>query len=220
MHDSQKEARLSESAKSRAMIGPRLRHIRQEKGLTLESLADATGLDKGFLSRLERGVKRPSVETVLRLSSALDVPVGQLFGEQTTDDTVRISRAVGRSRTLDEPDAYSFELLTPKGSLMEAFLFHPGPEPSGSGKQHDGEELFFVLRGAIEMRTPDRSYILQAGDCAYFPGHLSHQMHRIGSEAATALIAVGRERSPVKRQSAGGAPRDRRTARGGSGEQR
>src|SRR5271163_2162683 len=97
------------------MIGPRLRHIRQEKGFTIETLAAAAGLDKGFLSRLERGTKRPSIETVLRLSDALDVPVGQLFGEQTTNETVRISRSAGRSRSFEEPGNYSFELLSPKG---------------------------------------------------------------------------------------------------------
>jgi transcriptional regulator with XRE-family HTH domain len=196
------------------MIGPRLRHIRQEKGLTVEALAAAAGLDKGFLSRLERGSKRPSIETVLRLSTALNVPVGQLFGEQTDVDTVRISRAAGRGRTLDEPDGYGFELLTPSGSLMEAFLFHMGPDSAGSGKQHDGEELFFVLSGTVEMRTPDRSHILEAGDCAYFPGHLAHQMHRIGPEPATALIAVGRERSRPKRRPAARAATNGGTASG------
>lgn len=196
---------MSAFEKSRAMIGPRLRHIRQEKGFTVETLAAAAGLDKGFLSRLERGAKRPSIETVLRLSAALDVPVGQLFGEQTTDETVRISRASARSRSLDEPDAYSFELLTPKGSLMEGFLFHMGPEAAGGGKQHEGEELFFVIRGTVEMRTPDRTYVLEAGDCAYFPGHLSHQMRQLGAEPATAFIAVGRERSSVKREPTSGA---------------
>jgi transcriptional regulator with XRE-family HTH domain len=176
-------------------IGPRLRHIRLEKGLTIETLATATGLNKGFLSRLERGTKRPSVETVLRLSTALDVPVGLLFGEQTTDETVRISRAAGRNRSLEEPGDYSFELLTPQGSMMEAFLFHVGSEPSGGGQQHEGEEMFLVLSGTVELRTPDRSYVLEAGDCAYFPGHLAHQMRRIGTESATAVIAVARERS-------------------------
>lgn len=180
-------------------IGPRLRHIRQEKGLTVEALASAAGLDKGFLSRLERGTKRPSVETVLRLSAVLNVPVGQLFGEQTTDETVRVSRAAGRSRSLEDPDTYSFELLTPKGRLMEAFLFHVGAHPTGKGQQHDGEEMFLVLSGTVEMRTPDRSYVLEQGDCAYFPGHVAHQMRRIGSEPATALIAVARERSAAKR---------------------
>ena len=188
----------------RPTIGPRLRHIRLEKGFTVEALATAAGLDKGFLSRLERGTKRPSVETVLRLSAALGVPVGQLFGEQTTDDTVRVSRAAGRSRSLEDPDTYSFELLTPKGRLMEAFLFHIGAKPVGKGQQHDGEEMFLVLSGTVEMRTPDRSYVLEAGDCAYFPGHLTHQMRRLGTEPATAVIAVARERSSARRSQAAG----------------
>jgi transcriptional regulator with XRE-family HTH domain len=183
-------------------IGPRLRHLRLEKGFTVETLAAAAGLDKSFLSRLERGTKRPSVETVLRLSAALDVPVGLLFGEQTTDETVRVSRAAGRSRSMEEPGDYSFELLTPKGSMMEAFLFHVGTEPTGNGQQHDGEEMFLVLSGTVEMRTPDRSYVLEAGDCAYFPGHLRHQMRRIGLEPATAVIAVARERSSARRSRA------------------
>ena len=186
-------------AKISPTIGPRLRHIRLEKGLTVELLAAAAGLNKGFLSRLERGTKRPSVETVLRLSAALDVPIGLLFGEQTTDETVRISRAAGRPRSVEVPDNYSFELLTPKGSIMEAFLFHVGTEPTGKGQQHDGEEMFLVLTGTVEMRTPDRSYVLEPGDCAVFPGHLAHQMRRLGPEAATAVIVVARERSSARR---------------------
>ena len=186
------------SEKISPTIGPRLRHIRLEKGFTVETLAVAAGLDKGFLSRLERGTKRPSIETVLRLSAALEVPVGQLFGEQTTDDTVRISRSAGRVRSVEDPGNYSFELLTPKGSLMEAFLFHVGAEPTGKGQQHDGEEMFLVLSGTVEMRTPDRSYVLETGDCAYFPGHVVHQMRKLGPEPATAVIAVARERSSAR----------------------
>jgi hypothetical protein len=42
------------------------------------------------------------------------------------------------------------------------------------------------------MRTPDRSHVLETGDCAYFPGHLVHSMRRIGPETATAIIVVSR----------------------------
>ena len=179
-------------------IGPRLRHLRLAKGYTVEALAATAGLNKGFLSRLERGTKRPSIETVLRLSAALGVPVGQLFGEQTSDETVRISRATGRGSVSEPPHTYSFELLTPKGSMMEAFLFQVGAEPTGGGQRHDGEEMFLVLGGTVEMRTPDRTYVLETGDCAYFPGHLIHQMRRLGSEPATAVIAVARDRPPAR----------------------
>ena len=58
---------------------------------------------------------------------------------------MRVSRAAGRSRSIEEPGTYSFELLTPKGSMMEAFLFHVGAEPTGNGQQHDGEEMFLVV---------------------------------------------------------------------------
>jgi transcriptional regulator with XRE-family HTH domain len=178
-----------------------LRHIRQKKGMTVEALAKAAGLDKGFLSRLERGAKQPSVETVLRLSTALEVPVGQLFGDETTEDTVRISRVSGRNR-FEQSGGYGFELLTPKGGLIEGFLFEAGPEFVGSGQQHDGEEIFFVLAGTVEMRTPDRSYVLETGDCAYFPGHLAHSMRRIGPTPAIAIIAVTRpERSRMRGRS-------------------
>jgi transcriptional regulator with XRE-family HTH domain len=163
--------------------------------MTVEALAAAAGLDKGFLSRLERGAKQPSVETVLRLSTALDVPVGQLFGERTAKDAVRISRASVRNRS-EQGGGYSFELLTPRGGLMEGFLFEAGAEFSGGGQQHEGEEMFFILSGAVEMRTPDRSYVLETGDCAYFPGHLSHSMRRIGSGPAKAIIAVARTERP------------------------
>lgn len=177
--------------KTRDAIGPRLRHIRQAQGMTVEALASAAGLDKGFLSRLERGTKQPSIATVLRLSAALKMPVGQLFGEQTAADTVRVSRASGRARS-EQENGYGFELLTPKGSLMEGFLFELGAEFGGTWQQHDGDEMFFVLTGTVEMRTPDRSFVLEPGDCAYFPGHLAHSMRRLGPEPATALITVAR----------------------------
>ena len=194
------ETRLPLPAKMSPMIGPRLRHIRLGKGLTIEALAIAAGLDKGFLSRLERGTKRPSVETLLRLSAALEVPIGLLFGEQTADETVRISRAAARSRSFEEPGDYSFELLTPQGSMMEAFLFHVGTQPTGGGQQHEGEEMFLVLTGTVELRTPGRSHVLEAGDCAYFPGHIAHQVRRIGPETATAVITVARERRRSSRK--------------------
>jgi quercetin dioxygenase-like cupin family protein len=108
---------------------------------------------------------------------------------------VRITRAAGRARA-EQGNGYGFELLTPKGSLMEGFLFQLGAEFSGNWQQHDGDEMFYVLAGTVEMRTPDRSFVLEAGDCAYFPGHLAHSMRRLGAEAATALITVARsERS-------------------------
>ena len=90
-----------------------------------------------------------------------------------------VTRAAERLRS-EEGKGFGFELLTPRGGLLEGFVFHVGNEFSGEEQQHEGEEMFLVLTGTVEMRTPDRSYVLEPGDCAYFPGHVAHAMRRIG----------------------------------------
>ena len=60
-------------------IGPRLRETRMAQGLTIGNLADATGLTKGFISRVERDETSPSVATLVNLCQVLSLPVGALF---------------------------------------------------------------------------------------------------------------------------------------------
>ncbi len=202
-----------------ALPGARLRALRLRAALTLDALAAATGLDKGYLSRLERGLKGPSIATVLKLSAALQTPVSQLFGEELSNDAVRIDRAEQRQRTVSSADhGVSFELLTHAGSAVEAFIVHL----DGAGHyeellEHDGEEVLLVLDGTIELRFADRGFVLDKGDCAQFPGHLPHRLRQIGTQAASAMVTVGRDRKALRRQAqpsaAGPSGRERPTGR-------
>jgi transcriptional regulator with XRE-family HTH domain len=63
------------------MIGDRLRLIRQEKNLSQGDLEQRTGLSRCYLSRIENGHTIPSIDTLEKLSSALDTPLYQLFYE-------------------------------------------------------------------------------------------------------------------------------------------
>ncbi|MBP0495469.1 helix-turn-helix domain-containing protein [Pararoseomonas indoligenes] len=177
-----------------AELGARLRALRQARGLTLDTLAESAGLDKGYLSRLERGLKNPSIATVLRLSEALEVPVAELFGERLAEHAVRVTRAPDRLAVSAVQDgAHGIEALSRDGAALEAFVLHPAAEFSPDGHaEHAGEELFFVLRGTVELRFADRGFVLEAGDCAQFPGHLPHRIRRVGPEPASALVAVAR----------------------------
>lgn len=175
------------------VFGPALHSLRTAQGMTLDRLAAESGLDKSYLSRLERGQKSPSIATVLKLSDALDVTMDQLFGMAVPDDAVRVTRANDRVRPAKEDDAASFEALIPGDGLMEAFVLHPGPEFGTNHAEHAGEELFFVLDGQIEIRFPDRTVALAEGDSIQFPGHLPHSIRRVG-EPASALVAIAKEK--------------------------
>jgi transcriptional regulator with XRE-family HTH domain len=170
------------------VLGPQLRRLRGARGLTLDALAAAVGLDKGFLSRLERGQKAPSVATLLRLSVALGVPVAELLGEALPADAVRITRAARRPG-----EAPGVEALTRGDAPLAAFIVHPGADFAEDGPhEHEGEELLYVLAGSIELAFTDRSLILGQGDAAEFAGHLPHRLRRIGAAAAAVLIVVAR----------------------------
>ena len=59
-------------------IGRRVRKFREERCLTQEALAEAAGVSVPYVSHIERGIKKPSLGTLLRLSAALDVTVDTL----------------------------------------------------------------------------------------------------------------------------------------------
>ena len=173
------------------VLGPQLRRLRQARGLTLDALAEAVGLDKGYLSRLERGHKAPSVATLLRLSASFGVPVGELLGEALAADAVRVSRATGRRSSVA---GHGIEMLTDGRAPLAAFIIHPAAAFAEDGPhRHEGEELLLVLQGRIELAFADRSLLLGAGDAAEFAGHLPHRLRRLGAMPAAVLVAVARQ---------------------------
>lgn len=176
-------------------IGARLRACRRSKGMTLDELALTTGLNKSFLSRIEKDAKAPSIATVVKLSRALDMPVALLFGEQTADTDIHLVRTTNRQPEEDPVHGYSFVPLSPAGSSRraEAFLMTPPPHFSeATHAEHSGEESLYVITGRIEVKFADRSVAMAAGDFLQFPGYLVHHVRRIGARASV-LIVISRD---------------------------
>jgi transcriptional regulator with XRE-family HTH domain len=79
-----------------------LRAVRRQRGLTLESLAEQTGLTKSYLSKIERRQSTPSIAVALKVARALDVDVAQLFSDETADEKIAIDRAGDRRKVTAE----------------------------------------------------------------------------------------------------------------------
>lgn len=170
------------------LIGKRIKAIRRRAGLTLNELAEATGLNKGYLSRIESGEKSPSIASLLKLSGSLEVSTSQLFGEEVGDDDIHVFRA--KSAKARRPPA----LVTLSGNAptpgLRAFLLSPSDTFEDEKRaEHSGTEGAYVLDGSIELQFSDRVVTLNSGDYIQFPGHLTHQVRRT-SPQATVLIVV------------------------------
>jgi transcriptional regulator with XRE-family HTH domain len=177
-------------------IANSIKTLRRRREMTLEKLAELTTMDKGYLSRIERGQKSPSVGTLLKIAEALNVQVSQLFGEVTSDDAITvIRRAAYVSIPSGEPSDAFLQVLLPanRQRRMSAFLVEPGIERDIRESDHPGDEMLYVLQGSIEIIFPDRVIQLFTGDCMHFDGHLRHQLRRIDRKPARALIIVAQD---------------------------
>jgi len=65
------------------IIGKRLRDSREAHGMTQAELADGIGVCTSYIGQLERGEKKPSIETIVKVCAALNIPVDYLlFGRK------------------------------------------------------------------------------------------------------------------------------------------
>ncbi|MBR2818043.1 MAG: helix-turn-helix domain-containing protein [Reyranella sp.] len=175
------------------VLGKRVRSMRRRNGTTLDQLAEATGLNKGYLSRIESGEKTPSIATLLKLAGALEVSTGQLFGEEVAKDDIQIVRA-RKSEGVRQNKYGVVPLSRGEGRPgLSAFLVSPTATFTADKRaEHAGTEAVYVLEGSIEIQFAKQVVPLSTGDYVQFPGHLTHQIRKTSPEAR-ALVIVSEE---------------------------
>lgn len=150
-------------------VGLRIRAARKAQRMTIETLADASGLTKSFLSKVERGRSTASVAALLRISEALRLPLSNLFETSATRSVVRAGSypAIG----FGGHDIAEF-LLTPQSERRIQVLLSKIEPGGGSGAEPyplPGEvEFVFVVDGRLEVTFPDGVISLGAGDALTF----------------------------------------------------
>lgn len=180
-----------------ASIAARIRSIRQRKGVTLEQLAAQCALDRGYLSRIERGHKTPSIATLLKIGEALGVQMAHLFGEAVGPDAITVVRHT-EYKPFPGPSngkEHALTMVLPQSAArrLSLVMVSPGAAPTLGSADHSGEEMIFVLEGEVEVSFADRKVALSEGDCVHFDGHLKHGVRRLGTGRARALIVVGQD---------------------------
>jgi transcriptional regulator with XRE-family HTH domain len=169
-----------------------LRAVRRQQGLTLERLAEQTGLTKSYLSKIERGQSTPSIAVALKVARALDVDVGRLFSDEPGEEKITVDR--GRDRAGVETGRYRALAPTLLGKSMSPFVVRPADTASDQPPaEHSGQEFVFVHNGTIELDFGDQTITLDAGDSAYFEASVGHQLRQVGAERAEVVVITHAE---------------------------
>ena len=168
-----------------AEVGTRLRRIRAQRGVTLTDLAAATGISKSTLSRLESGQRRPSLELLLPISAAHQVPLDELVGApKVGDPRIRLETRKYGNRTV-------VQLTRQPGGLQAYKMIIPPTPGEPDPKTHEGYEWLYVLSGRLRLVLADHDVVLAAGEAAEFDTRLPHWFGPTGDEPVEILSVHG-----------------------------
>ena len=172
-------------------LGRKIRDLRLRRGLTVQQLAEATGLSKGFVSQVENGRTSPSLATLQDLARSLETSVAYLVVEE--DLVPYVVRRAERPSMSVNGSGSRVEVMSaqPRRNLE---LLHaelpPGVSMGHKRQFHHGEEVVLCVEGRISLSCGDHVVMLDAGDSCHFDGRVPHSIENAGLTTARLFFAL------------------------------
>ncbi len=174
------------------MIGTRIRTRRKETGLSLRELGRRTNLTAGFLSQLENGRVMPSLNSLQRISTALEVPMFY-FLEHNGAPPDPVVRASNRRRLYFSETHMGYDLLTPDLThQMMSMLIHmePGACRVAAPLSKPTEQWMMVLHGRLRIVVKGDTFFLDEGDSIYYDGETLNEFAAAGAEPLDVICCI------------------------------
>ena len=146
-------------------IGQKLKSVRQSRNMTLDDVAELTGVSKPMLGQIERGRSSPTVNTLWKIATGMKIPFSSFLQEQEAEYTV--------------VDLQEHDMITEENGCMRAYTLFGFDPVRGfevfyiefdagcrhySDRHNDGvEEYIFVVKGKLDVTLNNRTIKRTAG---------------------------------------------------------
>ncbi len=151
-------------------IAARVRQLRVDRGLSLEALAEASGVSRSMISLIERGESSPTAVVLEKIATGLGVSLASLFAPPAAPP-VPVSRRSDQVEWRDPASGYRRRNVSPSGfpspiQIVEV-AFPPGARVAyeTGARANTTHQQIWILQGRIDVRLGDELFELQAGDC-------------------------------------------------------
>jgi len=178
--------------KVKKIIGKKLKAIRLSKEMTIQDLADRSGVSSNMISRIERGLTIPSVEILMKLSAVFDKSINYFVEEVSTTHEIVFSTPGKRDKTVYDDDrnmqteSFTSGLRDPQFTSFICTV-KKGGSSGVENMYHPGDELMYVLEGRIKVDIAGELHYLGPGDSLSFKSHLPHRWDNIGEGDAMVI---------------------------------
>jgi transcriptional regulator with XRE-family HTH domain len=183
-------------------VGSKIKGIRESKNLTIEEIAESSGLSVEQISSIENDQNLPSLGPLIKIARALGVRLGTFM-----DDNDALGPVVCRAEDRERDSSISFSngatdarkhmeyhpLAQQKaGRHMEPFIIDINPSEQQEFKlsAHEGEEFIYVMDGEVEIEYGKEKYMLKEGDSIFYDSIVKHHVHGAPGKSAKILAVV------------------------------
>jgi len=187
-----------------AVIGARVKALREASSLSLRELAGRCGVSAPMLSQVERGETSPTLAVAARIASGLELRLSQLL-RLDEDGAVTVARAGDRRRGGSPRRGHRFEVLSSPQPGQRAELSRHTLAPGGATGAADdppmhepgSRETALIERGSVVLVCDGHRHALGEGDCVTFDADLPHRFENPAGQEAVflAVVSAGLRRS-------------------------
>ena len=185
-----------------SVVGAKIKGLRETKNLSIDVIAERSGLTVEQIESIENDVNLPSLVPLIKIARALGVRLGTFM-----DDNDALGPIVCRAEDREKDSSISFSngatdarkhmeyhpLAQQKaGRHMEPFVIDINPEenPNFQLSDHEGEEFIYVMQGEVEIVYGKETYTLKEGDSIFYDSIVKHHVHGAPGKSAKILAVV------------------------------
>ncbi len=193
---------MTKNNTNNTVVGSKIKGIRESKNLTIEEIAERSGLTTDQITSIENDENLPSLGPLIKIARALGVRLGTFM-----DDNDALGPVVTRAKDREAESSISFSngatdarkhmeyhpLAQQKaGRHMEPFVIDINPEeaPEFQLSAHEGEEFIYVMQGEVEIVYGKDTYTLKEGDSIFYDSIVKHHVHGAPGKSAKILAVV------------------------------
>ena len=179
-------------------IGGKIAHLRKQKDLSLNQLAEKAGVSVTTIHKLERSEMTPTVTVLMKIADALEEKIGYFLEEKNgsfdyVENVEYLPQKKGKIfRNTSGTTQIKYLAFRLKGAKMLALMTHlkKGTISSAKPESHPGEEFVFCLQGEIHYEIDGKVYPLKKGDTLHFFSTLPHRWEVIGDQDTKNLWVI------------------------------
>jgi transcriptional regulator with XRE-family HTH domain len=178
----------------RVRLGPSVRSARKQRKLTLEQLSELAGVSKAMLSQIEQDKVNPTVAVMIRISSALGVPLADLLGDHEPRNVIRVIPHGQKGYNFRSDPSCTIRTLSPleleKSIEFYKIVLAAGGELASESHFPGTEEIVHVARGRLEVASGREVVQVSRGDSLHYRADLPHHLKNLGKGSAEAYMIV------------------------------